>query len=280
MSGYRTAYPGSDGTRLSGIRWDGDPSLPLVLLVHGLASNARLWDGVAERLNRLGHTVLAVDQRGHGESDRVDEGYDFATLSADLATVLVEATTGPVIAAGQSWGGNVVLELAARHPRLVRGALLVDGGFIRLSDRFDDWAAAARALAPPDFTGLTAASLRAMGDSMFGHFPPAGRLGQLANFEQDEDGGVRPRLTRERHMCILRRLFEHDPYATASSVGLPVWVLAIQGGADRREPIERFVDALNNGRLIWADGHHDIHAEQPDRVADVLLDLAAETETG
>ena len=54
-----------------------------VLLVHGLASNARLWDGVASRLAADGHPVAAVDQRGHGQSDKPDGGYDFATLTED-----------------------------------------------------------------------------------------------------------------------------------------------------------------------------------------------------
>ncbi|MBU6317382.1 MAG: alpha/beta fold hydrolase, partial [Acidobacteria bacterium] len=57
------------------------------LLVHGLASNARLWDGVAESLASAGHTVVAVDQRGHGLSSKPDGGYDFATVVADLVTL-------------------------------------------------------------------------------------------------------------------------------------------------------------------------------------------------
>ena len=39
-----------------------------VLLVHGLSSNARLWDGVSEHLAAAGHPVVAVDLRGHGAS--------------------------------------------------------------------------------------------------------------------------------------------------------------------------------------------------------------------
>jgi alpha-beta hydrolase superfamily lysophospholipase len=55
-----------DGARLAVRRWraDGAP----ILLVHGLASNARTWDGVAEALVAAGHDVAAVDLRGHGAS--------------------------------------------------------------------------------------------------------------------------------------------------------------------------------------------------------------------
>ena len=57
------------------------------LLVHGLASNARLWDGLAEQLNVSGHQVAIVDQRGHGRSGKPDTGYDFATITSDLAQI-------------------------------------------------------------------------------------------------------------------------------------------------------------------------------------------------
>ncbi|MGA1162499.1 MAG: alpha/beta hydrolase, partial [Ilumatobacteraceae bacterium] len=47
-----------------------DPSLPTIILVHGLASNARMWDGVARELSTQNVRTIAVDLRGHGRSDR------------------------------------------------------------------------------------------------------------------------------------------------------------------------------------------------------------------
>ena len=61
------------GPRLALRRADGDRR-PF-LLVHGLSSNARLWDGVGRRLAAAGHQVVAVDQRGHGRSEQVADGY-------------------------------------------------------------------------------------------------------------------------------------------------------------------------------------------------------------
>ena len=86
------------------------------LLVHGLASNARMWDGVGEELARLGHPSIAIDQRGHGRASKPDDGYDFGTLTNDLLAVIDEMDIDPPIVVGQSWGGNVVMELAARSP--------------------------------------------------------------------------------------------------------------------------------------------------------------------
>src|SRR5262245_45283564 len=63
----RIRVPATGGVELSAIpRLDGD-RVP-VLLVHGLASNARLWDGVGEELSARGYPSVAIDLRGHGRS--------------------------------------------------------------------------------------------------------------------------------------------------------------------------------------------------------------------
>ena len=59
---------------------------PLVLL-HGLASQSHIFDRVAPMLTDE-FRVVAFDQRGHGESFKPDDGYDFATVSADLVAFL------------------------------------------------------------------------------------------------------------------------------------------------------------------------------------------------
>src|SRR5881409_4538231 len=98
----------------------GDRSTAPFVLVHGLASNARLWDGVAEHLHAAGHTVVVIDQRGHGRSDAPETGYDLETAVADLLALINALELDRPVLAGQSWGGNVVLELGWRRPEVVR----------------------------------------------------------------------------------------------------------------------------------------------------------------
>ena len=58
-----------------------------VLLLHGLASTCHIWDLVAPLLAEE-FRVVALDQRGHGLSAQVEDGYDFATVSSDAAAFI------------------------------------------------------------------------------------------------------------------------------------------------------------------------------------------------
>jgi pimeloyl-ACP methyl ester carboxylesterase len=254
----------------------GGAGLPYVF-VHGLASNARLWDEVADAVAEAGHDSIAVDQRGHGRSSQTDDGYTFATLADDLAAVIDATVDRPVIAVGQSWGANVVLELAARHPDQVLGLGLVDGGFIRLAEAFTSWDEAQAMLAPPSFDHLTKAQLEAMMRQHLAGFSDSAVAAQLANFEELPDGTVRSRLRRSNHMTILRHLWEHDPDAVVTGLNIPMRLLAVNGGGPSQpDRVEAFSAAADSMTVHWVDGHHDVHAEQPRFVADILLDLARE----
>jgi pimeloyl-ACP methyl ester carboxylesterase len=245
------------------------------LLLHGLASNARIWDGVAGRLSRAGHASAAVDQRGHGGSERVDDGFDFGTLADDLSGVCAAVFDRPAVVAGQSWGGNVALEFAHRHPERVAGLALVDGGFIALADPFPEWEDAARVLAPPELAGTRLEDLEAAMRARFAGWPEEGIVGQLANFEALADGTVRPHLTRSRHMRILEELWRHRPDEVAQVLDHPVVVIAADDGLpNKRERVSQFAGHLHRGRVVWVAGHHDVHAERPEVVAGLLLELA------
>ena len=165
---------------------------PPFVLVHGLASNARLWDGVATALVAAGHSVFAVDLRGHGRSSKPAGPYDVPTVADDLATMIERLGIGRPVVAGQSWGGNVVMELAARRRELVRGIVCVDGGWLEPSRDFADWAACRAALSPPRLAGRRLAEIEGYMRSAHPDWPETGIRGVLANFELRPDGTVAP----------------------------------------------------------------------------------------
>ena len=246
------------------------------LLVHGLASNARTWDGVAARLAAAGHPVVAVDQRGHGGSSKPDGGYDMATVADDLALLIAELGWDRPAVAGQSWGGNVVVELASRHPAATSLIACVDGGFIRLRDRFADWHDAVAALAPPRLEGIPLAEIEQWLATSAADWPETGRSGTLANFDVRADGTVAPWLTFDRHLLVLRGLWEHDPESRMGALQVPVlFLVADTGDVEWTRSKERAVAATAaaapSAVVRWfRPAHHDVHAQQPDEVARVL----------
>jgi len=264
------------GPRLAIRRCDG-PLRPF-LLVHGLASNARLWDGVAARLASAGHEVVSVDLRGHGRSDETPDGYDTATAAADLSTLIgLLGWTGDraPVAAGQSWGGNVVLTLEATYQG-VAAIALVDGGWIHLSDRYPTFDECWEKLAPPTFEGWTRADLQARARSWNTDWPEEGRAGALANFRDLPDGTVRANLSREHHKRILYSLWQDDPRRLYPKVTVATTLMAAVAAVPEQPiPVTEAAEHIPDALLVWYVGaHHDLHAQQPGRCAADLLSLA------
>ena len=263
----------ADGVELHVRRWHGI-GVPF-LLVHGLASNARLWDGVAAELADAGHDVVAVDLRGHGRSSKPADGYEMATVGDDLRVLIERVGLDRPVAVGQSWGGNVVVELAARHPGLLRAVGCVDGGGIELSARFPDWEACADALRPPPVAGMKADDFEAMVRRAHPDWPESGIRGVLANVERCGDGTVAPWLSLDRHLDVLRGLWAHHPCERLRDIREPVLFL---GAGPVDDPtgheLAAAAAAAPRGRLEWIDGDHDLHAQHPRQVAGLLRTLA------
>ena len=100
----------SDGGRLHVVeRGEG----PTSVLVHGVTLSAATW---APQLRMLPGRVLAVSQRGHGQSRAGREGYTFERLAADLAEVLSELDVRDAVLVGHSMGGMVAQLLALDRP--------------------------------------------------------------------------------------------------------------------------------------------------------------------
>lgn len=272
--------PASGGVVLRTLHW-GQPQAgrPSFVLVHGLASNARLWDGVAIELANAGYHAVSVDLRGHGRSDKPDDGYDFTTVTDDLIALIDHEQLDRPIVCGQSWGGNVVIELAWRAPERLRGVCAVDGGVIELGTHFSDWESCADTLRPPALAGMRATRMESFIRSAHPSWPETGITGAMANFEHRDDGTIAPWLTLERHMKILRALWEHRPTDRYGEIGVPVMLAPADNGqnpswtADKRASIARAEALIPRVRTHWfAPADHDLHAQHPDRLATHLVD--------
>jgi pimeloyl-ACP methyl ester carboxylesterase len=257
--------------------WPGDLTF---LLIHGLSSNARLWDGVAGELSGQGFGSAAVDLRSHGRSPATASGYDTATAAGDLAMLAAKLDGGPLVAVGQSWGGNVVAALGAEHPALVNGLALIDGGWLDLSSRFPSWSACAERLRPPEIDGTSVEAMRAYLAGTYPGWEPWAVEATLANMDV-RDGKVYRRLSIPHHMQILRSLWDRSPLPDLARLRVPVALLPVvasdapQDLTEDDTPFARAVTELIDVTVHpYRGGDHDLHAQQPKAVAADLIALA------
>ena len=102
----------------------GGSGTPVVLL-HGFPNTWYAWRDVMPRLAER-HTVIAVDLRGLGDSDPGTQPNDVPTGADDLHGLVVELGLGPVLLAGQDWGGSTAFAFAAAHPDEVRRLAVIE----------------------------------------------------------------------------------------------------------------------------------------------------------
>jgi pimeloyl-ACP methyl ester carboxylesterase len=116
-----------NGLRLHYLDWGGPAGTPMIL-VHGGALSAHTWDVVCLSL-RDEYRCLALDQRGHGDSDWAPDGdYSLAAYSADIGAFLrARALKRPVLV-GMSAGGLACMQYAGAHAAEIAALVLVDCG--------------------------------------------------------------------------------------------------------------------------------------------------------
>ena len=118
----------ADGDRIATYAW-GDETAPTVLCVHGFGSSTRdnwVATGWVRDLLAAGLRVVAVDQRGHGASDKphAPGAYEMSGLVADLVTVLDTYLIDTVRYVGYSLGGRVGWQTAVDVPHRIERAVL------------------------------------------------------------------------------------------------------------------------------------------------------------
>lgn len=116
--------PGADGLSLNVLEWsrEGTP----LLFIHGFSNEAHIWDDVAPMLAPY-YRVLAMDLRGHGESDWHPSGdYDYASHVADVLALLDHLAIERVVIVAHSLGGRISMLLANEAAERIAGLVIVD----------------------------------------------------------------------------------------------------------------------------------------------------------
>ena len=123
-------FHGDGGLTLVGDEWNrsgADLDRPTILMLHGGGQNRFSWKNTGAVLAEHGFHVIALDARGHGDSDRAPGGeYTVDALARDVAAVL-DQIGRPVVLIGASMGGLTGIVAARKAgPRKVSGLVLVD----------------------------------------------------------------------------------------------------------------------------------------------------------
>lgn len=264
--------------------WGGDGQ-PLVLL-HGLASSARIWDLVAPHLIE-NFRVFALDQRNHGLTDAADDGFDFEAITRDAYAFVEAMNLERPILVGHSWGASTVLAYAAARsvgPFAPAGIVLVDGGLFAMKDVPGfTWEKAEAMLRPPELDGMPVDEFRAR----MQNFLPAGLYSEqvaniiLANFRIDADEKIYRRLPIPKHMQIARAIYEKQTFELFARVRCPI-LICPASEPPRDERAEQFLllkqagaarAAQTNPRVQthWFENTiHDVPLQRPAELAEVI----------
>ncbi|MBI4328547.1 MAG: alpha/beta hydrolase [Chloroflexi bacterium] len=274
----------TNGLRMRYLEWYADGS-PVVAL-HGLASSADWYRLTLPRLSPP-YQCIALDQRAHGKTDQPSRGYDWDTLTADVLGALDQLGLERVALLGHSWGANVALKTAARHPARIRRLVLIDGGFFDPRRRSGmTWETFRQRLRPRDIYGPPERYLGALRQELADCWSEELESILMAMVRIDPDGSVHERLEPENHAQVLRAMWDEPPSVSFPLVQCPTLIVAAmpqetpenaEFAALRRDSVQAAKDALPDCRVAWiAKSGHDIGFFQPALLAQAVQDFLEE----
>lgn len=273
----RIDVTGADGVRLAAWEFADPPKsgeiepAPGVLLLHGLMGRASHWAGSARWLAER-HRAVALDQRGHGRSEKPDEGrFSREVFVADAEAALLQLGLAPAVLIGHSMGALTAWQLAARRPDLVRGLIICDMRASALgvasqdvwAQWFDAW--------PVPFATLSDVRKWFGEDDPWVERPNPARGEFYAEVMTEHEDGWRPVFSR-RQMLRARATWVRDAYwEELAQVQCPTLVVRGLDGELGRAEAQEMVRVLPRGQYAEvADAGHLVHYDQPEAWRDAV----------
>ena len=246
------------------------------MLLHGITGHARTWDDEARALAAR-YRVLALDQRGHGDSDPAPDGdYTVTTMAADLAAFADALRLRRFSVVGLSMGGRVAIAFAGSQPERVERLIVVDigpdiapGGRLRVGammaqtpERFDDletaiaWARTAN----PRYT-----------DTMLRH--------RIVHGTRPVDGGLVWKYDRAIRDAVRSGRWRDpaDLWPLWSAIACPTLVVrGAESDVLAPETVKRMLATNPHARLVEVDGAgHTVPGDQPAAFRRILAEFLA-----
>jgi pimeloyl-ACP methyl ester carboxylesterase len=216
------------------------------------------------------------------------------TMTRDLASFIETCEIERPLLVGHSWGASIVLNYAAQMNagvRAPRGIVLVDGGIVQMSDQPGlTWEIARERLKPPKLAGLNVDEFLDRISNWTSEWDPNHSIHPivLASFDIADDDTISPRLTFERHMLIVRSIWEFKTYEVFKRIRCPVLIVPARPKHPMSASEKEFLEAKENGaqeataaiqqvKIHWmADSVHDIPLQHPAALADQIAEFATD----
>jgi lipase len=245
----------------------GDPSAPPVVFVHGVSAHGRRFRKLAEERLAERFRVLAPDLRGHGRSDH-DPPWDISTHADDLLETLDYAGVDLAAWVGHSFGGRLILELAARSLDPIRCAALLDPAIQILPHVGLDFAEeAAKDHSYASFDEAIEARLAS------GSPTPRAFLEEEVHehLAPSSDGRLRWQICRSAVVTIYSELCREPPPPGVLGRVPALLVHAAQFGLVREEQLQEYEAALGEGiEIVAVPGGHVVYWDAYDETADAV----------
>jgi lipase len=245
----------------------GDAGAPPVVCVHGVSAHGRRFRKLAEERLASSFHVLAPDLRGHGLSEH-DPPWDIATHVRDVEETLEELGMETPAWVGHSFGGRLVLELAALKPGWIRCAVLLDPAIQILPHVGYDFAQeAAQDHAFASVDEAIEARLTS------GGFTPREFLEEEAHehLAPSPDGRLRWQCSRAAVATMYSELCREPPPPSVLAEIPALLVHASQFGLVRDEQLEEYERALGDGlEVVAVPGGHIVYWDAFDQTADAV----------
>ncbi|MFB9242990.1 alpha/beta hydrolase [Massilia antarctica] len=244
----------------------GDPALPTVLFVHGMAGSAGLWVlAYAFRLMKHYH-VVSYDQRGHGLSPAPPHGYSLGEHARDLERVRRRLASGPVTVVGYSYGGHVATAWAMRYPESAAALVVVDSPPLPVAAQdIDDM-----------LDGLSAV--------LGGDFAPSGRfidpikdsLRHDIQGRRRQIGNAKSRLDALRQTSFRHEVLADQPFSDAAFEAIACKTALIYSSrAGYLGYAEHQQSLIKDCSLTIVEGEHDFVIKNAGAVGDALQTILA-----
>lgn len=258
---------------------------PAIVLIHGITSSLRAWDGVFESLSER-HTVLAPDMLGHGRSGKPRGDYSLGAYASGVRDLMALLDIGSATIVGHSLGGGIAMQFAYQFPARLDRLVLVDSGGLGTEVSPALRAASlpgAELVVPLLFNARTRSAGRKIGAAL-------SRLGVRATPGQHEvlngiDSLSRPD-ARDAFLHTVRSVIAPAGQRVDArdrlylSVAVPT--LLIWGECDRIIPLvhgTRAHELMTNSRLeVFEGAGHFPFSDEPERFVEVLSHFVASTD--